>query len=531
MSIRIRTLRMAGLGVMRDALNASGRPIFFSNEYPAAVENYPNNQRNATWMVKTHAKELPALANMWRISHDIGPSWKSIINNLDGDEPWAEFAAPGSINDPDMLQVGNGEFNHDDSGALSHFALWCMLSAPLLAGNDLTKMSTFSNSIYTHAGLIAIDQDVLVSQAVVAREGGNHEHAHERTDVVGVDTHTGPLVMPTAAQSAPSGFKGPAAGIPVPFGNRRCGRCCGASDTTSAMCKGTDSDGTFRNLSLVVMASRCAADKQCVGFGQDMTECGPTCFRPVTSIKAISTSAGNPTLWQTYYKSSLDPGPPTPSPGPAPKPSPSPPPPPPPPPVQGPSWQVWKKHLADGSTAALLLNRGESPRNVTAEFADLGITGAAELYDVWANTSLGEKSGSYTTSLPPHGSLTLILAPGKTTAFSIETVGSADAAGTATPAAPVTAAPVAYKCDSVHTRAAGRFQRRYLQLECALGQIITRAAFVPSCNEPSVRDSSVMTVISDQEQIPQCVGERGCRVQLFGLEGRRHATAAFATCE
>ena len=57
-------------------------------------------------MVKTHAKDLPALANMWRISNDIGPSWHSIVNNVDLAEPWAEFAAPGSINDPDMLQVG-----------------------------------------------------------------------------------------------------------------------------------------------------------------------------------------------------------------------------------------------------------------------------------------------------------------------------------------------------------------------------------------------------------------------------------------
>ena len=29
----------------------------------------------------------------------------SILNNIDFDTMWAEFAAPGSINDPDMLQV------------------------------------------------------------------------------------------------------------------------------------------------------------------------------------------------------------------------------------------------------------------------------------------------------------------------------------------------------------------------------------------------------------------------------------------
>jgi hypothetical protein len=31
-----------------------------------------------------------------------GRSWKSILNNMDFDEPWAKFAGPGSLNDPDM---------------------------------------------------------------------------------------------------------------------------------------------------------------------------------------------------------------------------------------------------------------------------------------------------------------------------------------------------------------------------------------------------------------------------------------------
>jgi hypothetical protein len=92
------------LGVMRDALNASGRPIFFSNEYPAAHENYPpygqKGVYNFTWMVEHHGKDMGEHANMWRISQDIGASWHSILNNVDFDEMWAEFAAPGAINDP-----------------------------------------------------------------------------------------------------------------------------------------------------------------------------------------------------------------------------------------------------------------------------------------------------------------------------------------------------------------------------------------------------------------------------------------------
>ena len=53
-------------------------------------------------------------------------------------------------------------------------SMWCMLAAPLLAGNDLTKMTPYVKSVLIHEGLIAIDQDPLVSQAVVAKEGGRN---------------------------------------------------------------------------------------------------------------------------------------------------------------------------------------------------------------------------------------------------------------------------------------------------------------------------------------------------------------------
>ena len=71
-----------------------------------------------------------------------------------------------------MLQVGNGALTETED--LSHMSMWCMLAAPLLAGNDLTKMTPYVKSVLVHEGLIAIDQDPLVSQAVVAKEGGRN---------------------------------------------------------------------------------------------------------------------------------------------------------------------------------------------------------------------------------------------------------------------------------------------------------------------------------------------------------------------
>jgi len=68
------------------------------------------------------------------------------------------YAGPGHWNDPDMLEVGNGmTFNEDRA----HFTLWCMLAAPLIAGNDMKNMSKETISIFTNKEVVAIDQDSL----------------------------------------------------------------------------------------------------------------------------------------------------------------------------------------------------------------------------------------------------------------------------------------------------------------------------------------------------------------------------------
>ena len=58
----------------------------------------------------------------------------SMLSNLSGDSPPAFLAGPGRWNDPDMLEVGNGGMTFTEDQA--HFTLWCMLGAPLSAGND-----------------------------------------------------------------------------------------------------------------------------------------------------------------------------------------------------------------------------------------------------------------------------------------------------------------------------------------------------------------------------------------------------------
>jgi alpha-galactosidase len=69
-----------------------------------------------------------------------------------------KYSGPDHWNDFDMMEVGN-EMN--DTEDKSHFAMWCMMASPLVAGNDFRKMSKETIAILTNKELIAVDQDKL----------------------------------------------------------------------------------------------------------------------------------------------------------------------------------------------------------------------------------------------------------------------------------------------------------------------------------------------------------------------------------
>jgi hypothetical protein len=252
-----------------------------------------------------------------------------------------------------MLQVGRGGLTDDEN--LSHFSMWCMLAAPLLAGNDLTKMSPYVKSVLIHDELIAINQDVLVAQAVVAKEGGRNT-------------------------------------------------------------------------------------------------------------------------------SKLDQG-----------------------------WQLWKRPLHDGSTAALVLNRGGTNLSTTVDFSDLGISGTVNIRDVWARKDLGSGS-DYSLTVPPHGSRIL-----KLTSPTLGGVGRR-------------------VCDEVTTQDGPRFTRPYVQLDCAVGErIVSINGMATNEGLDGWRCGSEgdLTAAPEGERRgdllevrESCVGRRMCRVRL----GARRALALEGTC-
>jgi alpha-galactosidase len=109
------------------------------------------------------------VGNVSRTSDDLGPLWTRMLENFDSAAGRPLYAHPGSWNDPDMLFVGAGDFDaHHLTEAKSHFALWAMLNAPLILGNDVRTMPKALLDIVGNADIIAVDQDPAGNQAVLA---------------------------------------------------------------------------------------------------------------------------------------------------------------------------------------------------------------------------------------------------------------------------------------------------------------------------------------------------------------------------
>jgi alpha-galactosidase len=100
-------------------------------------------------------------ATLWRTTGDIAPNYDrmSLIGFMQNG--LEKYAGDGHWNDPDMLEVGNG-LTHDES--ITHMSLWAILAAPLLAGNDLSKMTPDTISVLANKEVIAVDQDALGQQ-------------------------------------------------------------------------------------------------------------------------------------------------------------------------------------------------------------------------------------------------------------------------------------------------------------------------------------------------------------------------------
>ena len=132
---------------MRDALYRTGRPIVFS---------LCDGGKSKPWLW------ADTVGHLRRTTDDIQNKFATghgVLKIFDEQSHIRIYNKPGSWNDPDMLQSGNVGLTFIQSR--THFTLWCMMSAPLMAGNNLSLMNQRILRVLTNRDAIRIDQDAL----------------------------------------------------------------------------------------------------------------------------------------------------------------------------------------------------------------------------------------------------------------------------------------------------------------------------------------------------------------------------------
>jgi alpha-galactosidase len=116
-------------------------------------------------------------AGMWRVTGDITGTFPNMVTHVNQALAVRSSGGPGGWNDPDMLEVGNGAgtraFTSTAAGTVvttvsltepeerAQFSLWLILAAPLIAGNDLTAMDSYTRATLTTPRVLAVARDPL----------------------------------------------------------------------------------------------------------------------------------------------------------------------------------------------------------------------------------------------------------------------------------------------------------------------------------------------------------------------------------
>jgi hypothetical protein len=152
----------AAYSKLRDAQLAAGRPIVFSL---------------CSWGVGEPWKWAASVGHLWRTTGDIcspgKANWSMAMKNTAANEKLYAAAGPGHWNDPDMIITGMAGLSETQNR--SFFSLWCMMAAPLIAGNDVRKMTASTIQILTNREAIGINQDPLGIQGHIVRREGQAE--------------------------------------------------------------------------------------------------------------------------------------------------------------------------------------------------------------------------------------------------------------------------------------------------------------------------------------------------------------------
>ena len=383
-----------GYAVMRDALNATGRPIFFS-----ACE----------WAVDFPSTWMNPVANQWRTTYDIQNTWECVVPHVDWQNVFADNFGPGGFGDMDILEVGNDILTPDEGKA--HFSLWAVMKSPLLIGCDLSKPDCISNvTLFTNPEVLAINQDALGLPArrvwAVGDKGipygksgiCGQEELPQNTVIRSCDPND-PLQIWTRASNGSIIL--PATGECLQLDSGQGGHCSQnwnvwTNNVASSLCNDPASscggrqelwtyDSTARTLTNNASGQCLTVHSAMVNVGAlpcDITRAGFQAWDWIESSQQFVSSVSPQSGVKSCLARTRD--------------------------VLGGAEEVWAGPLQNGDVVILLWNRnvaGEA--NITADFTfipGLGAGKSAKIRDVWERSDVGTVTGSITaTSVPPHG--------------------------------------------------------------------------------------------------------------------------------
>ena len=143
--------------LLHEAQLAAGRPLVHSL---------------CTWGDGEPWKWAAAIGHLWRTTSDIcepgKANWGYFKTYAWANQKLYASAGPGHWNDPDMMIVGMAGLT--EARNRTFFSLWCLMAAPLMAGNDVRTMTPATTAILTNLEAIAVNQDPLGIQGRVLRE-------------------------------------------------------------------------------------------------------------------------------------------------------------------------------------------------------------------------------------------------------------------------------------------------------------------------------------------------------------------------
>ncbi|CAF1199229.1 unnamed protein product [Adineta ricciae] len=357
--------------IMRDALNATGRPIFYAM---------------CEWGIDQPALWAANVGNSWRTTDDIQDNWKSMLNNIDTNNEYSNKAGPGGWNDPDMLEVGNGGMT--DAEYVTHFSLWSISKAPLMIGCDVSKMSAATLVTLSNPEVIAINQDKLgVQGKKVAFLWSKSSNSSTGVNLVNCSS------LSSNVQSTRLQWK-----YNPQDGSITDGRClsienCNTEDGANivvtdcqindpqAKCQGKNQQWTVNTTDQTIITQlngKCLQTFHPLGPAVDVQTCNKR------DTQQWIWNLVNETIKNKHNNGYL---------------------------TQVPELEVWAGDLDDGAVAVVLFNRGNSvTESITVQWSDIGfpISDSALVRDLWARKDLGSFRYNFTSpNIDPHSIMML----------------------------------------------------------------------------------------------------------------------------